>query len=93
MTPEIEADDLAIIIDTVGGGRADVFGSSGGAIAGWPLPLAIPTRPALLSPTSRRAAARRPARAHRGRRIDDASGVGSVRRGGSSSPSSCTTDR
>jgi pimeloyl-ACP methyl ester carboxylesterase len=33
VTPEIEADDLACIIDAVGGERADVFGSSGGAIA------------------------------------------------------------
>ena len=33
VTPEIEADDLARIIDAVGGERADVFGSSGGAIA------------------------------------------------------------
>jgi pimeloyl-ACP methyl ester carboxylesterase len=33
VTPEIEADDLAYIINTVGGDRADVFGSSGGAIA------------------------------------------------------------
>src|ERR687894_297385 len=34
VTPEIEADDLAQIIDAVGGGPADVFGSSGGAVAG-----------------------------------------------------------
>ncbi len=34
VTPEIEADDLAKIIDAVGGGPADVFGSSGGAVAG-----------------------------------------------------------
>lgn len=33
VTPEIEADDLAYIIDAVGGDRADVFGSSGGAVA------------------------------------------------------------
>jgi pimeloyl-ACP methyl ester carboxylesterase len=33
VTPEIEADDLAYLIDAVGGERADVFGSSGGAIA------------------------------------------------------------
>jgi pimeloyl-ACP methyl ester carboxylesterase len=33
VTPEIEGDDLAYLIDTVGGERADVFGSSGGAIA------------------------------------------------------------
>src|SRR5215210_8768179 len=34
ITAEIEADDLAAIIDAVGGGPADVFGSSGGAVAG-----------------------------------------------------------
>jgi pimeloyl-ACP methyl ester carboxylesterase len=34
VTPEIEADDLAQIIDAVGDGPADVFGSSGGAVAG-----------------------------------------------------------
>jgi pimeloyl-ACP methyl ester carboxylesterase len=33
VTPEIEADDLAYIVNAVGGDRADVFGSSGGAIA------------------------------------------------------------
>jgi pimeloyl-ACP methyl ester carboxylesterase len=33
VTPEIEADDLAYLVDAVGGERADVFGSSGGAIA------------------------------------------------------------
>ncbi len=34
VTPEIEASDLAQIIDAMGGGPADVFGSSGGAVAG-----------------------------------------------------------
>lgn len=34
ITPEVEADDLAAIIDAVGGGPADVFGTSGGAVAG-----------------------------------------------------------
>ncbi|HEV7211523.1 MAG TPA: alpha/beta hydrolase [Blastococcus sp.] len=34
VTPEIEADGLARIIDAVGGGPADMFGSSGGAVAG-----------------------------------------------------------
>jgi pimeloyl-ACP methyl ester carboxylesterase len=34
VTPEVEADDLAQIIDAVGGGPADVFGTSGGAVAG-----------------------------------------------------------
>jgi pimeloyl-ACP methyl ester carboxylesterase len=40
VTAEIEGDDLAAIIDAVGGGPADVFGSSGGAVAG----LALATR-------------------------------------------------
>jgi pimeloyl-ACP methyl ester carboxylesterase len=40
VTPEIEADDLASIVDAVGGGPADVFASSGGAVAG----LAFATR-------------------------------------------------
>ncbi len=34
VTPEAEADDLAEIITELGGGPADVFGSSGGAVAG-----------------------------------------------------------
>jgi pimeloyl-ACP methyl ester carboxylesterase len=34
VTPEIQADDLAHLVDAVGGERADVFGSSGGAVAG-----------------------------------------------------------
>jgi pimeloyl-ACP methyl ester carboxylesterase len=34
VTPEIQADDLAEIVDAVGGGPADVFASSGGAVAG-----------------------------------------------------------
>jgi pimeloyl-ACP methyl ester carboxylesterase len=34
VTPEIEADDLAQIIADFGAERADVFGSSGGAVAG-----------------------------------------------------------
>ena len=33
VTPEIEAVDLAYLVDAVGGDRADVFGSSGGAVA------------------------------------------------------------
>jgi len=40
VTAEVEADELAAIIDAVGGGPADVFGSSGGAVAG----LALATR-------------------------------------------------
>jgi pimeloyl-ACP methyl ester carboxylesterase len=34
VTPEVEAEDLAKIIDAVDGGPADVFGTSGGAVAG-----------------------------------------------------------
>lgn len=34
VTPEVQADDLAHLIDAVGGGPADVFASSGGAVAG-----------------------------------------------------------
>ena len=34
ITPEVEADDLAAIVAAVGGGPADVFGTSGGAVAG-----------------------------------------------------------
>jgi pimeloyl-ACP methyl ester carboxylesterase len=34
VTPEIEADDLAAIVDDLGAERADIFGSSGGAVAG-----------------------------------------------------------
>ncbi len=34
ITPEVEADDLAHLVDAVGGGPADVFASSGGAVAG-----------------------------------------------------------
>lgn len=33
VTPEIQADDLARLVDAVGGGPADVFASSGGAVA------------------------------------------------------------
>ncbi len=33
VTPEIEAVDLAYLVDAVGGDRADMFGSSGGAVA------------------------------------------------------------
>lgn len=34
VTPEIQANDLAHLVDAVGGGPADVFASSGGAVAG-----------------------------------------------------------
>jgi pimeloyl-ACP methyl ester carboxylesterase len=44
VTPEVEAEDLAQIIDAVGGGPADVFGSSGGAIAGLALAARYPDK-------------------------------------------------
>lgn len=34
VTPEVQADDLVRLVDAVGGGPADVFASSGGAVAG-----------------------------------------------------------
>lgn len=40
VTPEVEADDLGLLVETLGRGPADVFGSSGGAVAG----LALVTR-------------------------------------------------
>jgi pimeloyl-ACP methyl ester carboxylesterase len=33
VTPEVQADDLALLVDAVGAGPADVFASSGGAVA------------------------------------------------------------
>src|SRR3954451_4609487 len=33
VTPEVQADDLALVIETVGDGPADVFGTSGGGVA------------------------------------------------------------
>jgi pimeloyl-ACP methyl ester carboxylesterase len=33
VTPEVQADDLAQLVDAVGGGPADLFASSGGAVA------------------------------------------------------------
>ncbi|MEV6632405.1 alpha/beta hydrolase [Actinoplanes sp. NPDC051470] len=39
-TPDLRADDLAAVLDAVGAGTADVFGSSGGAVTG----LALVTR-------------------------------------------------
>jgi pimeloyl-ACP methyl ester carboxylesterase len=44
VTPELEADDLARVIDAVGGGPADVLGSSGGAVAGLALAVRSPDR-------------------------------------------------
>ena len=46
VTPEVEADDLAAIIDALGGAPADVFGSSGGAVAGMALVVRSTPRPA-----------------------------------------------
>lgn len=48
VTPEIEADDLAAVIDAVGGGPADLFGSSGGAVAGLALVVRHPDKVATL---------------------------------------------
>ncbi|GAA3606658.1 alpha/beta fold hydrolase [Microlunatus ginsengisoli] len=42
VTPEIEADDLAAVIEAVGDGPADVVGSSGGAVAALALALRRP---------------------------------------------------
>jgi pimeloyl-ACP methyl ester carboxylesterase len=44
VTPEIEAEDLAHLIDAVGGDRADVFGTSGGAVAGLALAADYPDK-------------------------------------------------
>lgn len=44
VTPEIEADDLARLIEAVGDGSADVFGTSGGAVAGLALATYHPER-------------------------------------------------
>jgi pimeloyl-ACP methyl ester carboxylesterase len=44
VTPEVEADDLASIIDAVGGGPADVFGTSGGAVAALALAVRHPDK-------------------------------------------------
>jgi pimeloyl-ACP methyl ester carboxylesterase len=41
---EIEADDLARLVDAVGCGSADVFASSGGAVAGLALAVRSPER-------------------------------------------------
>lgn len=44
VTPEVEGDDLAALIDAVGGGAAEVFGTSGGAVAGLALLAQHPDR-------------------------------------------------
>lgn len=43
-TPELRADDVAAILDTVGAASADVFGSSGGAVTGLALVARQPGR-------------------------------------------------
>ena len=48
VTPEIEADDLAYVIDALGGRQADVFGSSGGAVAGLALAARHPDKADIL---------------------------------------------
>jgi pimeloyl-ACP methyl ester carboxylesterase len=44
VTPEVQADDLARLVDAVGGGPADVFASSGGAVTGLALAVRHPDR-------------------------------------------------
>jgi pimeloyl-ACP methyl ester carboxylesterase len=44
ITPEVQADDLAHVIEAVGGGPADVFGSSGGAVAALALAVRHPNQ-------------------------------------------------
>jgi pimeloyl-ACP methyl ester carboxylesterase len=44
VTPEVQADDLARLVDAVGGGPADVFASSGGAVTGLALAVRHPER-------------------------------------------------
>jgi pimeloyl-ACP methyl ester carboxylesterase len=43
-TPELRADDVAAILDDIGAGSADVFGSSGGAVTGLALVARHPMR-------------------------------------------------
>lgn len=43
-TPELRADDVAAILADLGGGPADVFGSSGGAVTGLALATKYPSR-------------------------------------------------
>ena len=44
VTPEIEAEDLARIVDAVGADKVDVFGTSGGAVAGLALAADYPDK-------------------------------------------------
>jgi pimeloyl-ACP methyl ester carboxylesterase len=44
VTPEIEADDLAQIVDALNGERAECSAAAVALSPRWPLPLAIPTR-------------------------------------------------
>ncbi|HKG52172.1 MAG TPA: alpha/beta hydrolase [Actinomycetales bacterium] len=48
VTPQIQADDLARLLDAVGGGPADVFASSGGAVTGLALAVRHPAQVRLL---------------------------------------------
>ncbi len=48
VTPEVQADDLAQLVDAVGGGPTDVLASSGGAVAGLALAARHPDRVANL---------------------------------------------
>jgi pimeloyl-ACP methyl ester carboxylesterase len=47
-TPELRADDVAAIIDAMGAERADVFGSSGGAVTGLALAVRHPGKVGVL---------------------------------------------
>jgi pimeloyl-ACP methyl ester carboxylesterase len=44
VTPEVEADDLALVVEALAGGPADVCGSSGGAVAALALAVRHPER-------------------------------------------------
>jgi pimeloyl-ACP methyl ester carboxylesterase len=44
VTPEVEADDLALVLDALGAWPADVFGSSGGAVTALALAVRHPER-------------------------------------------------
>ena len=54
VTPEIEADDLAHIVDAIRGGKAMYSARVAARSLGWPSSLAIPRRSAHSSRTSRR---------------------------------------
>ena len=84
VTPEIEGDDLAHLVDAVGGERADAFGSSGGAIAALAFAARHPDKAGTViahEPPVNEFADRRPARTHRGQRCRGCISRVRVRRG------------